>query len=313
MDRVIVEIREPGREPRRVSITATVEVGRECSGILLNDARVSRRHVVLTAGVEGLTLTDLGSSNGTTVDGRRVTDPVVVRAGEVIRLGGTEIVEVERTAPPPRPSSAPPERLTLLDPSPASPAPPAEPAPVPELPTVSSPIPTVAIVAEALRSAASTEGPVTLLVSALVEGIPGGEALRGAHREIVEYWLPRHAGRVLSGHGGVVLCAFPSARQGLLFATATQRGFATYSRAHPETQLAVRTALHSGDLPPGQAGAEVGLLLTGLAAAAAAGEILLSPSAHAAAGGGGEFTFDEPQERGVAGHGALAVRTLRWR
>lgn len=122
MDRVIVEIREPGLEPRRVSITATVEVGRECSGILLHDSMASRRHIALTANLEGLTLTDLGSRNGTTVNGRRITDPLVVHVGDVIRLGRTEIGVVDRSAPPPRPASAPPERLTMVDaPPPAIP------------------------------------------------------------------------------------------------------------------------------------------------------------------------------------------------
>lgn len=121
MDRVIVEIREPGREPRRVSITTTVEVGRECSGILLHDSLASRRHIALTASLHGLTLTDLGSSNGTSVNGHRITDPVVVQVGDLIRLGRTEISVVDRTAPPPRPASAPPERLTMLDDPPPPP------------------------------------------------------------------------------------------------------------------------------------------------------------------------------------------------
>ena len=43
----VVEIREPGTDPVRVTISGTVEVGRECAGVILTDAKVSRHHLSL--------------------------------------------------------------------------------------------------------------------------------------------------------------------------------------------------------------------------------------------------------------------------
>ena len=296
-------------------ITATVEVGRECSGILVGDFRVSRRHIALTANVDGLTLTDLGSSNGTTVNGTRVTSPVVVRTGDVIRLGGTEIGVVERTAAPPRPASAPPERLTLMDtpPAPAAPAAPADPQPEPVAfapPTVVAPIPQLPVAAPApaidpaaLAPAAGSDGRVTLLVSAPMST---DEALRRAHREIVEYWLPRHSGRMVATVDGALVCGFASPRGALLCAIALARGIAAFNRGREGGGVQVRTAVHAGDATA----EETGLALT-VAAAAAPGEVLVSSAVREAAGDGDEFSFAEPRTVPVAGHEPVRVLPLR--
>ena len=306
MDRVVVEIREPGREARRVSITATVEVGRECSGILLGDSRASRRHIALTAGVEGLTLTDLGSSNGTTVNGTRVTDPVVVRTGDVIRLGGTEITVVERSAPPPRPASAPPERLTLLDTPPPPEAPEAAAPEVPAPPTIvpsgiaAAPSP---VIDGAALAAAAVDGLVTLLVSVAT---PADDTVRRAHGEILEYWLTRHSGRTVATTGDAVVCAFATVPHALLCTIAAARGIAAFNRGREGAPLAVRTALHAG----GAVADEVVLAMS-IAAAAEPGEVLVSSPVQEAAGDGHEFAFGEPRDLDVGGRGPVRVLPLR--
>lgn len=89
----VIEVREPGRSPRRVSVTgAPMRIGRapECE-LVLRDSRVSRRHARLQARGGLLVLTDLGSTNGTCVNGHRVTE-VVLGAGDRIEVGETSIV-----------------------------------------------------------------------------------------------------------------------------------------------------------------------------------------------------------------------------
>lgn len=89
---IVVEIREPGRPPRRVPVSATIEVGRDCRGLLIEDEAASRRHVTLTPGPDGLTVTDMGSSNGTFVNGAQLSArPRRIGPGDVVRLGETEI------------------------------------------------------------------------------------------------------------------------------------------------------------------------------------------------------------------------------
>ena len=89
----IIDVREPGRAARRVEVSgASMRIGRapECE-LLLKDSRVSRRHARLQARGGVLVLTDLGSTNGTRVNGHRVTE-VVLGAGDQIQVGDTSIV-----------------------------------------------------------------------------------------------------------------------------------------------------------------------------------------------------------------------------
>lgn len=96
---VVIEVREPNRKPRRVPMTgAPVRIGRasECE-LVLKDSKVSRRHARLHARDGVLVLSDLGSTNGTRVNGHRVTE-VVLGAGDRIHIGDTSLL-VE-AAPP---------------------------------------------------------------------------------------------------------------------------------------------------------------------------------------------------------------------
>ena len=101
----IVEVREPERAPRQVTISARVEFGRECDGIIVEDARVSRRHLALEPGPSTLTVVDLGSTNGTLVNDALISGSAELEVGDRIRLGDVEIVVVNgpvALAAPPR-------------------------------------------------------------------------------------------------------------------------------------------------------------------------------------------------------------------
>jgi pSer/pThr/pTyr-binding forkhead associated (FHA) protein len=94
---ISLEVREPGRAMRRVPMTgAPMRIGRapECE-LVLKDNRASRRHARLAARDGVLVLTDLGSTNGTRVNGNRVTE-VVLGAGDRVQIGETSLV-VETT------------------------------------------------------------------------------------------------------------------------------------------------------------------------------------------------------------------------
>jgi len=65
----------------------TVQMGRvPDNNIVLNNSHVSRHHAVLVWRGEGFELSDLGSSNGTLINGERVTRPRILQDGDVIRL-----------------------------------------------------------------------------------------------------------------------------------------------------------------------------------------------------------------------------------
>jgi hypothetical protein len=85
---VVIEVREPNQPPRRVPASgAPIRIGRspDCE-LVLRDTRASRRHARLAARDGVLVLTDLGSTNGTRVNGHRITE-VVLGAGDRVAIG----------------------------------------------------------------------------------------------------------------------------------------------------------------------------------------------------------------------------------
>ncbi len=74
-------------------------VGREAGNdIIINDAQVSRHHARLTLQGSAYVLEDLGSTNGTFVNGRRVSGPVSLSAGDMVGLGDTVVLAVSGAA-----------------------------------------------------------------------------------------------------------------------------------------------------------------------------------------------------------------------
>lgn len=63
-------------------------VGRDSSnGVAINDAEVSRRHARLTFQGGKYVIEDLGSTNGTFVNGQRLSGPHVLKPGDVVAFG----------------------------------------------------------------------------------------------------------------------------------------------------------------------------------------------------------------------------------
>jgi pSer/pThr/pTyr-binding forkhead associated (FHA) protein len=65
------------------------------SDLVINDPEVSRRHLRLVLDGATYRLEDLGSTNGTFINGQRLTAPVVLKPGEVITLGEKIVLRYE--------------------------------------------------------------------------------------------------------------------------------------------------------------------------------------------------------------------------
>jgi S1-C subfamily serine protease len=85
--------------------------GSDCE-LTLADGEASRRHALLRPQADGtVVLEDLGSTNGTFVNGRRISGPVTLRGGERVRIGDTELNFLDGVVPQaqqPSPATAPP-------------------------------------------------------------------------------------------------------------------------------------------------------------------------------------------------------------
>jgi hypothetical protein len=124
-----------GAEKQRVTLTTGGKpfvIGRGADADLRVDRpSLSRRHCELRLVEAGLELRDLGSANGTAVNGK-ATKTVALASGDLIRLGGDAIVRVEYGAdvplPPPSVPDATPRKAMALPPTARldTPAPPPE-------------------------------------------------------------------------------------------------------------------------------------------------------------------------------------------
>jgi hypothetical protein len=83
---------------RRFEVESTLEIGRQSTSCRLDDDRVSHRHAVVRVDGHDVVIEDLGSTNGTWVNGVRVDGPVALRDEDVVRVGATTLA-VELSAP----------------------------------------------------------------------------------------------------------------------------------------------------------------------------------------------------------------------
>jgi len=91
---------------------SSISLGRALTNdIILSDTRVSRSHARLECGPAGCILTDLGSSNGTHLNGARLAGTASLAPGDVIGMGSAQLRFQPHIAP--QPESDPPGISTM--------------------------------------------------------------------------------------------------------------------------------------------------------------------------------------------------------
>jgi pSer/pThr/pTyr-binding forkhead associated (FHA) protein len=86
-------IRQKGREPQAVRFDKVqMSIGRSSrNDICIGDRFASRFHAELKCEGDRVFLSDASSANGTYLNGQRVSAPILLRRGDLIRIGETEI------------------------------------------------------------------------------------------------------------------------------------------------------------------------------------------------------------------------------
>lgn len=109
-------------------------LGRDITNdIVINDPEVSRHHMRMTRGAGGFTIEDLGSTNGTFVNGQRLTGSRPLRPGDMIGLGETVTLAYEAAGAPMTPGvEAPGSTVPNIPPRAAQYQQPAAPQPQPQ-------------------------------------------------------------------------------------------------------------------------------------------------------------------------------------
>lgn len=98
-----------GQDAGRIyPLGAYAQIGRSAdNAVQISDALASRAHAALEWQGNGYTLRDLGSTNGTILNGMRVVQPVPLRAGDVIQIGSTRLTLATAQPVPNAPGALP--------------------------------------------------------------------------------------------------------------------------------------------------------------------------------------------------------------
>ncbi|MGH9831089.1 MAG: FHA domain-containing protein, partial [Blastocatellia bacterium] len=85
-------IRRPGAEPGELPLSGDVSIGRAFDNLIaIEDNSVSRYHAVVEVRPDGIWLCDLGSVNGTVLNGRTIKSECRLKNGDSISFGGVRV------------------------------------------------------------------------------------------------------------------------------------------------------------------------------------------------------------------------------
>lgn len=94
-------------------------IGREDTDLAIDDPELSRRHAVVRPFANRIQVEDLGSTNGTYVDGTRIAEPTLLGGGAEIKIG-TTVLAIEGVLPVSEPGAegvAQPRNVTRVSPA----------------------------------------------------------------------------------------------------------------------------------------------------------------------------------------------------
>ena len=97
---------------QRLELDAELVIGREGAAVTIEDSELSRRHAAVRPVLGGFEVEDLGSLNGTFVNGHRINVPTRVGGGDSIKIGQS-VLELEAASGPATAASAAPDSPAL--------------------------------------------------------------------------------------------------------------------------------------------------------------------------------------------------------
>ncbi len=322
----VVVISQPGRTDIHLAVLAPIELGRDCEGLLLADGQVSRRHLKLEP-VDGRVIaTDLGSTNGTTLDGQPITSPVVLSESATLVAGETTIrLWVDRSAP--RPTFVPDAGLDPRATQTATPVVRPDPG-VPDDIRATS----IQRVAESIEMdkidvapLVSGNGTITIVFSDIESSTERNVALGdqvwfevlGKHNDTVRKHLARYGGTEIKNQGDGYMLSFPGARMAVDCMVAVQAELEHARTIDPERSVRVRVGMHTGEALVDDDGDLFGqhvVIAARVANLASGGEILLSQLTHDIVAARGDMVFGEARSvelKGISG-GPHDVYPVYW-
>jgi class 3 adenylate cyclase len=313
---VVLTVRQLARRPIHLLLKDRVTFGRDCDGFLLADTRASRRHAELQLSGGQVVVTDLGSSNGTTVNGQLISGEIDLRAGDVVGIGSAEIVVGTQVA------------MVLGSGN--------DPAPIRELTTEmdAAERPRTSIIrlgdsievedyVDDLSATAAAEGTFTIVFSDIEGSTEKATALGDeswlrvldVHNQIVREQLKRHRGREIKSQGDGFMLSFDSARRAVSFAIDTQRQISERRTRQPSWDILIRIGVHTGEAmrtPDGDLYGRHVIIASRIADQAEGGEILVSALVRELTEGKVDLRYDRGRTIPLKGIGDQTVHQVAW-
>jgi class 3 adenylate cyclase len=303
----------------------SLEIGRECDGILIADPQTSRRHALLELRGADVLVQDLGSTNGTFLDGERVDLPVVLRPGSEVRLGDTT-VELYAPAEAAKPEGATAaargtvlagavdQDMAVVRAAGGGPAGARE---------TSIDMVARSVDAEQAFSNIDYEGTVTIVFSDIESsteratgmGDTAWMRLLNVHNEVVRRNVRQWGGREVKNQGDGFMLTFPGARRALQAMIAVQRELTELERQDEVGSVRIRVGLHTGEViaEGGDIFGRHVMMAARVAGHAQGGEILVSALVREIASARGDLQFGEPRQVSLKGiEGEHLVFPVLW-
>jgi adenylate cyclase len=298
-DNPTVKVTEPGRTPLHLVIRRPIEIGRDCDGLLLSDAQLSRRHLQVSATGGRITVTDLGSTNGTLLDGSPLAGPTPMFAGQLLTFGQCRLEVIISEDNALNPTNDDPLRRTSID------------------------LVAEAAAADPLPPALSRGGTLTIVFSDIEQSTRRGSELGderwmrllGFHNSVVRRHLERSGGFEVKSQGDGFMLAFPSARAAVLCSIDIMRALDAHGRSQPTDALRIRIGMHAGEaiVEDGDLFGKPVVLAARIASEARGGEILVSSLVREIVESRGDLRFGESRQailKGLAG--SYALHAIDW-
>jgi class 3 adenylate cyclase len=324
----LVEVRQPNRKPLLIAVRGALEIGRDCDGLLLLDPEVSRRHVQLEAKDGSVIVTDLGSTNGTTVNGQKLEGSFELGENDVVKLGGTQIQLVSSDLGEPgvvkARTSGP--RLTAIAGSGGGDAVvrgSGEHAAA-RMTSIDQVAASVDDEKDKVAKLSGSEGTVTIVFSDIESstematqlGDTKWFAVLKRHNEIIRKAVKKYGGNEIKSQGDGFMLTFPSARAAIFAMSDVQRDLVKQAEEHPDTPIRVRVGVHTGEAIVDAGGDLFGkhiILAARVANLADGGHILTSSITKEIASSRGDIHFGEAQEVSLKGiEGSHQVYEVDW-
>jgi adenylate cyclase len=294
-----VKITEPGRTPLHLVVQHPIEVGRDGDGVLLADPLLSRRHLRLSALGGTVTVQDLGSTNGSKLDGAALIGPTELRAGQVVEFGACRI---ELVTPSPRATdpATDPSRRTSID------------------------LVAAAVADEPIPAVLRAGGTLTIVFSDIEDSTRRNDELGDAawmrllnvHNTLIRRQVERSGGIEVKAQGDGFMLAFPSARSAARCCIEIQRALDRHASSHPLDELRVRIGMHTGEaiVEGGDLFGKPVVLAARIANQARGGEILVSSLVREILDSRGDLVFGKSRDVELKGlEGTHCLHPLDWR